>query len=67
MKALGALRKIAREQKIDVLTKLISEHWGSEGDDDNPSAAESNGLVLIFTNLGKKWQGRGFLSGTFLL
>ncbi len=44
-KALKALRKIAREQKIDVLTKLISDYWGSEGDDDNSSAAESNVLV----------------------
>ncbi len=45
MKALEALRKIAKDQKIDVLTKLISDHWGSEGDDDNSSAAESIGLV----------------------
>ncbi len=47
MKVLEALRKIAKEQKIDVLAKLISAHWGSDGDDDNSSAAESIGLVLI--------------------
>ncbi len=46
---LKALSKIAKEQKIDVLAKVISDHWGSDGDEDNSSAAESNGLVLLFT------------------
>ncbi len=57
MMVLKALRKIAKAQKIDVLAKLISEHWGSDGDDDNSSAAESIGLVLIFSNFGKEISG----------
>ncbi len=42
MKVLEALRKIAKDQKIDVLARLISEHWGSEDDAVSSSAEEGN-------------------------
>ncbi len=47
MKVLEALRKIAKDQKIDVLARLIFEHWGSEDDADRPSAAKGTGLVHL--------------------
>ncbi len=46
MEVLKALRKITKEQKIDVLVKLISEHWVSDGDADNSSATKGAGLVF---------------------
>ncbi len=47
---LNALRKIAKDQKIDILAKVISENWGSDGDDDN---SESIGLVYFPQIWGK--------------